>query len=89
MGKAYVSNRYPGLTISRPKVGDIRFSDGVYVAADAEEEALIEGSSFYGVHIHPRDLPEERHTEIPVTHDDPPRRRGRGGLQGTYASEER
>lgn len=50
---AYVSNRFPSL-----KIGDrVAFQDGLFETDDPELVALIERNEWFGVHIHPRDLP--------------------------------
>lgn len=57
--KAYVCNRYPSLKLSVPGSADVEFRYGSFVAQNDEESAAVEGSSFYGVHIFPKDVEEE------------------------------
>ncbi len=55
----YVSNRFPFL-----KIGDqIAFQNGLFETDDPALIALIERHDWFGVHIHPRDLPTEASSE--------------------------
>jgi hypothetical protein len=52
--KAYVCNRFPSLTIG----ASVHFREGSFETDDPEVIALIEKNDWFGVHIHPRDLPD-------------------------------
>jgi len=59
--KAYICNRWQSLSIRH-----IRFKGGLYIAKSEEEQALIESTDMWLVHIHPRDLQEEQEA-VPET----------------------
>jgi hypothetical protein len=53
MARAYVCNRFPFL-----KIGEaVAFHNGLFETDDPELQALIERNDWWGVHIHPRDVP--------------------------------
>jgi hypothetical protein len=54
MKKAYVSNRFPFFTLVGTPVA---FDAGLFETEDEAVQAKVEAHEWYGVHIHPRDLP--------------------------------
>lgn len=83
MVKAYVCNRFPTLSIRH-----IKFENGLYETSSPEEQAMIEGSDWYGVHIHPRDHDDEATLppEEPLIEEEEAKqapRKGSGARQGT------
>jgi len=53
--RGYVSNRFPELVLGER----VRFENGVFETDDPAVIALIESNEWFGVHIHPRETPEE------------------------------
>jgi hypothetical protein len=78
MKKGYVCNRFPFLGIR-----SIQFRDGLYETEDENEQKLIEGNDWYGIHIHPRDHgAEQDEKEAPATMS--PSERGRMAAEARW-----
>jgi hypothetical protein len=54
MKKAYVNNRFPYFTLTGTPIA---FEAGLFETDDEAVQARLEAHEWFGVHIHPRDLP--------------------------------
>lgn len=55
MGRRYVTNKWPNLTVRH-----CQFKNGLFIASSEEEEKLIEGLDYFGVHVFLQDEPTVR-----------------------------
>lgn len=63
MGRRYVCNKWPNLTVR-----DMQFKNGLFAASSEEQEQVIEGLDYFGIHVFRQDA-EDAPVAAPAVED--------------------